>query len=242
LRATAAAGYDGVVLGRVARGLGRAIRRRPAAFAGVAALVLALDVFLPPLVLSLARKPVDFFTFNPWLSKLPEFVLSPTVPLARKLEFLPGLALFWFSADSPYGGTEWGFAVDVMDVVRFLVMAGLVAAYCVLWLDRRARAARPERSLRLARHGGTAGALVSVLGLSTGPCSVMGCGAPVIPVLGLAFVGLSSGTLSLLASVSTWATTVVLVAMALGVLYLAWLAGGDRAVPTLSASPSEVRA
>ena len=45
--------------------------------------------------------------------------------------------------------------------------------------------------------------------------------------LGLAFVGLSSGTLSLLASVSTWGTTIVLVAMALGVLYPAWLTGAD---------------
>jgi hypothetical protein len=204
-------------------------------FAGVVAVVFLLDVFLPPLVLSLARKPVDFFTFNPWLSKLPEFVTSPTVPLSRKLEFLPGLALFWFSADSLYGGAEWGFAVDVSDLARFVLMAGLVATYFVLWLYRRDQVARPGWGVRLGRHGGTAGVLVSVLGLSTGPCSVMGCGAPVIPVLGLAFVGLSSGTLSLLAGLSTWATTVVFVAMALGVIALAWLAGAAR--PAVPARP-----
>ena len=45
-----------------------------------------------------------------------------------------------------------------------------------------------------SRRFGIAGALMSILGLSTGPCSVMGCGAPVLPVIGLAFVGLSSGT------------------------------------------------
>ena len=66
-----------------------------------------------------------------------------------------------------------------------------------------------------------------MLGLSTGPCSVVGCGAPVIPVLGLAFTGLTSGTLTLLARVSRVATTLVLVGLTVGVLYLAWRAGTD---------------
>ncbi|HEV8676308.1 MAG TPA: hypothetical protein VGX21_19905 [Methylomirabilota bacterium] len=216
---------------RVFRGIGAAIKARPLVFAAVAVAVLLLDVFLPLLVLSVARKPVDYFTFNPWLRRLPEFLASPSVPLARKLEFVPNLALFWFSADSPYGEPEWGFAVDVTDLARFLLMAALIAAYFALWLYRRDQVAGAGWGTRL-RQGGVAGALTGVLGLSTGPCSVMGCGAPVIPVVGLAFVGLSSGTLKLLAGLATVATTVVLGAMTLGVAYLGWLVGaGDPPRP-----------
>jgi hypothetical protein len=47
-------------------------------FALVAAGVFWLDILVPPIVLSLARKPVDFFTFNPWLKRSPS-----TSPLAR---------------------------------------------------------------------------------------------------------------------------------------------------------------
>jgi hypothetical protein len=211
----------------VVRGVGSAIRARPGIFAALALAVVVLDVLVPPLVLSVTRKPVDYFTFNPWLAKLPAFVASPSVPLARKIEFVPNLALFWFSADGPYGEPEWGFAVDVTDAARFLLMGALVAAYFTLWLYRRDQLAGAHWGTRL-RRGGVAGALTSVLGLSTAPCSVMGCGAPVIPVLGLAFVGLSSGTLKLLAGLATVATTAVLLAMALGVSYLAWLVGRDR--------------
>ncbi len=53
----------------------------------------------------------------------------------------------------------------------------------------------------------------------------MGCGAPVIPVVGLAFVGLSSGTLALLAELSRVATAFVFIAVTLGLVYLGWLAG-----------------
>ena len=215
-----------LTVARTVRGIGAALRARPGAFAAVAAGVLLLDFFLPPVVLSLARKPADYFAFNPWLSRLPEFLASPAVPLSRKLEFLPNLALFWFSADSGYGAPEWGFSVDVRDVARFVVMAVLIGAYFVLWLYRRDQVSRARWGIRLGRHGGIAGALASVIGLSTGPCSVMGCGAPVIPVVGLAFAGLSSGTLGLLACLSTVFTAVVLGAMALGVLALGWLVGG----------------
>jgi hypothetical protein len=68
--------------------------------------------------------------------------------------------------------------------------------------------------------------VLSVSGLSTGPCSVMGCGAPVLPVVGLAFVGLSSGALRLLAQLATVATAAVLVALVLGVGHLGWSVGG----------------
>lgn len=67
----------------------------------------------------------------------------------------------------------------------------------------------------------------SVFGLSTGGCTVMGCGAPVLPVVGLAFVGLSSTTLKWMAEVSTVATWVVLVGMGLGVVYFGWRLGAS---------------
>ena len=56
----------------------------------------------------------------------------------------------------------------------------------------------------------------------------MGCGAPVIPVVGLAFVGLSSGTLKWMSELSSIGTAVVLMGMALGVLYLGWRVGRPR--------------
>ena len=64
----------------------------------------------------------------------------------------------------------------------------------------------------------------------------MGCGAPIIPVVGLAFVGLSSGTLALLADVSRVATTFVFAAVALGVIYLGWLASSKGKVTTVAAA------
>ena len=54
--------------GRVLRGLAAALGARMRTFALVAAGVFWLDILVPPVVLSLARKPMDFFTFNPWLT------------------------------------------------------------------------------------------------------------------------------------------------------------------------------
>ena len=50
----------------------------------------------------------------------------------------------------------------------------------------------------------------------------MGCGVPVIPVVGLAFAGLSSGTLTWMSELSTIGTTVAMVGLAVGVVYLGW--------------------
>ncbi len=210
--------------GDCCRGMGAAIRRRPFPFLAAALATLALSVALPPIVLSVARKPVDFFTINPWLRRLPEYLASDA-PLADKAGKLWRLALFWFSADSPYGGTEWGFAVDVADLARIVVTSLLVGAWFALWLHVRAEARVRGWTARAAGRGGALGALVSVTGLSTGPCSVMGCGAPVLPVVGLAFVGLSSTTLSALARLSTLATAATLTALVAGVACLGWLAG-----------------
>jgi len=76
-----------------------------------------------------------------------------------------------------------------------------------------------------SRAGGIAGAFAGVVGLSTGPCSVVGCGAPVLPVVGLVFAGLSSGTLTLLSGASRILSAVVLVALTLVVAWLGWQAG-----------------
>jgi hypothetical protein len=206
-------------LGDVARGIAVAVRARPGLVLGAAAAVFALSILLPPALLSVARKPVDYFTFNPWLKRLPEYLASD-VPREQKIAKLPDLALFWFSADSPFGGTEWGYAVDVRDLGRLLLTALLFGLYFALWRQRRARVAVAGWSARAARSGGVAGALASVLGLSTGPCSVMGCGAPVLPVVGLAFAGLSSTTLVLLSRLSTAASAVLIVALLAAVVGL----------------------
>jgi hypothetical protein len=206
------------------RGVTAAVRARRGHFLLIAGGVLALDLFLPVVVLSLVRKPWTFFTFNPWLKKVPDYLVSE-VPLSRKLDFLSGVALFWFSADGPFGAPEWGFAVDTMDVLRFLAMALLIATYFALWLYRREHNLLTGPAGRGTPAGGMAGACVSVLGLSTGPCSVVGCGAPVLPVVGLVFAGLSSGTLALLSVLSRAVVPVVLVGLTAGVLYLGWRVG-----------------
>jgi hypothetical protein len=204
-------------------------------FLGVAAVVVAMSIVGPVLVLSLARRPVDYFTFNPWLKRLPAYVVSSTIPLEQKLEKLPALALFWFSSDSPYGGTDWGFAVDVTDAARILLLAALFGAYFALLAHgRRGRSSSAGGRLATQR-GGIAGMLASVVGLSTGPCSVMGCGAPVIPVVGLAFAGLSSGTLAFLASLSRVATVVMFVALVGAVVTLGWRAGSLEGSPPMPA-------
>jgi hypothetical protein len=218
-------------LTRTGRGIRAAVRARPGLLALVAGGVFVLELALPPLVLSLSRKPVDFFSFNPWLRRLPEFLASDQVPLARKLEFLPNLALFWFSADSPVMGTEWAFHVEVRDLARFALSSVLIGLFFALWAHDRAR--RPPGAGwagPAGGSGGVAGAVTGMLGLSTGPCSVTGCGAPVLPVVGLAFTGLSSGTLALLATLSRAATVAMMLLMAAGVVAYGWRLG--RPAPT----------
>jgi len=197
-------------------GVGAAILARPKLFLAVAIGIFALNIFLPPVVLSLVRKPWDYFTFNPWLSKLPEYLTSSDVSITRKLAFLPNLALFWFTADSAYGGVEWGFAVSVRDLVRFVFMSLIFGAYFAVWSYRRDRLTKCGWVARTSGYGGATGALATILGFSVGPCSVMGCGAPVIPVIGLAFMGLSSNTLKWLAELSRIGTGIVLLTMTLG--------------------------
>jgi hypothetical protein len=215
-----------VIAGTVMRGVGRAVRARVGTVVLVATGVVALDVLLPPLVLSVFRAPWTFFTFNPWLKRLPAYLAS-SKPWSEKLDFLSRVALFWFSADGPYGAPEWGFAVDTMDVARFVLTGLLIGIYVALWLERRA-AVRSGLGLGAS---GAIGAGVSVLGLSTGPCSVVGCGAPVLPVVGLGFAGLSSTTLAVLSQISRVSAIAVVVALVVAIAWLGWQAGRRPVAP-----------
>ena len=221
-------------LRRAGSGIGWALRAHWGVFAAVASAVVVLDIVVPVAVLSLARRPVDYFTFNPWLPNLPGFLASGKGTLAERLDKAWGLALFWFSADGIFG-IDWGFAVTTADLARFALTAILIGAYFALWRHRRDQTGAVSRGLRLGRQGGALGAAGSVCGLATGGCTVMGCGAPMIPVVGLAFVGLSSGTLAWLSQLSTVATTVVIAGMTAGVVYLGWKVGG--AAPLTLPSP-----
>src|SRR5262249_39428592 len=120
-----------------ARATGNAIGARPWAFVAVTALMVALGAMLPALVLSVARKPLTYFAFNPWLQRLPEYLVSDR-PIGEKLDFLSRVALFWFSADGAYGAPEWGFAVDSLDLIRMVATGALAGAYfCLLLALRR---------------------------------------------------------------------------------------------------------
>jgi hypothetical protein len=189
-----------------------ALIAHPVLFAAVTAGVALLNVAAPVAILSAVRKPLDYYTFNPWLKRLPEYLASDDAALGEKLSKLSNLALFWFSAGSSYGGAEWGFAVDVKDAARILLVSALFGLYFALW--------RVHRDVVL----GGAGAAATVFGVSTGACSVTGCGAPVLPVLALAFVGLESGTLHFLAQVSRVATLAVVGALVAAIAYLCWKA------------------
>ena len=221
----------------VVRGIARAVRSRWRAALVTIVAVLALDVLLPPLVLSVARTPWTYFTWNPWLKRAPEYLASDR-PWAEKLDFVSQVALFWFAAEGPYGQSEWGFVVDARDVARFLLTALLIGVYVALWLDHHAAGVH----VPAARTGGALGAFASVLGLSTGPCSVVGCGAPVLPVLGLVFVGLSSTALALLSLLSRVSVVVVVGALVIAVMRLGRQAGVRAAGSGSAPAPAATRA
>ena len=204
-------------VGEALRGAWTALAAHPGMFASVTLAVATLNVVAPVVILSAVRKPLDFYTFNPWLKRLPEYLASDDAPLVEKLAKLPDLALFWVSAGSTYGGAEWGFAVDVTDVGRILLISVLFGLYFALWRRYRDLSLGGAQALR---GGGIAGGAATLFGLSTGACSVTGCGAPVIPVLGLAFVGLESGTLHFFAESSRVATIALLAVLVLAVGYL----------------------
>ena len=216
-------------VGETLRGAGKAFMAHPGVFVSVSVAVAALNVLAPVAILSAVRKPVDYYSFNPWLTRLPEYLASDEATLGEKLRKLPDLALFWFSAGSSYGGAEWGFTVDVTDLGRILLISALFGLYFALWRRYRDLALGGAQVLQ---RGGLAGAVGTVFGVSTSACSVMGCGAPVIPVLGLAFVGLQSGTLHFLAQSSSVATIAVFAVLVLAAGYLAYRTGRASREPS----------
>jgi len=209
---------------RSLRGIGTAVRARPWFFVAVALGVFALDILVPPLVLTLARKPISAFTINPWLPGLRDYLVSGRGSLGERLARTWGLALFWFSSDNSFG-LEWGFAVTTADLARFAFTSLLVALYFALWMERRAALAVTPWGRRAGRSGGVLGVLGGIFGLSTGGCTVMGCGAPVLPVIGLAFAGLSSTTINWMSELSTIGTAAVLIGLVSAVGWLGWRTG-----------------
>jgi hypothetical protein len=206
------------------RGIAAALRSRAKIVWGVTAAVAIFNLAAPVVILSLARKPMDFFTFNPWLSRLPEYLASDAA-LSKKLSFLSHMAIAWVSADNQGEGIEWGFIVDVPVLVRILLTSLVFGAFFALWSYRRRQGEACGVGFKAARPAGVAGAVTSVFGLTTGPCTLAGCGVPVLPVVGLVFTGLSSGTLTLFATLSRISTAVVLSVMSLAVIWLGWRAG-----------------
>jgi len=217
-------------IGRSLRGIGTAVRSQASLFVAVALGVFALNILVPPLVLTVVRKPVTAFTVNPWLPALPDYLISGQGTLGERIAKAWGLALFWFSSDNSFG-LEWGFAVTPADLARFVFLSLLVAAYFALWLERQ-NPPGTAWGMGAGGSGGVLGALGGIFGLTTGGCTVMGCGAPVLPVIGLAFVGLSSTTIKWMSDLSSLGTAAVIIGLAAAVLWLGWRVG-DPAVAAL---------
>ncbi len=207
------------------RGIGTAIRARPGIVWGTTAPVFVFNLVAPIAILSIARRPPDYATFNPWLPRLPAY-LGSEEPLLKKLAFLSNMAIGWVSADNKVEGIDWGFIIDVPALGRVLLTSLVFGAFFALWSYRKHEGQACGTAFKAARPAGVAGALTSVFGLTAGPCTLAGCGVPVLPVVGLAFTGLSSGTLTLFATLSRVAIAVVLAAVSAGVLRLGWQVGG----------------
>jgi hypothetical protein len=214
------------------RGIAAALRSRTKIVWGVAAAVFVFNLAAPVVILSVARRPLDFFTFNPWLRRLPEYLASEE-PLSKKLSFLSNMAIAWVSADNGGEGIDWGFIVDVPTLWRIFLTSLVFGAFFALWSYRRHQGAAGGAAFKAARPAGVAGAITSVFGLTTGPCTLSGCGVPVLPVVGLALTGLTSGTLTLLAALSRISIAVVLSLMGLAVIWLGWRAGSRPDGPLL---------
>lgn len=207
------------------RGIATALRARARLVWGVTAAVCVFNLAAPIVILSVARRPLDFFTFNPWLSRLPEYLASDE-PLTKKLSFLSNVAIAWVSADNKVEGIDWGFIVDVPTLAQILLTSLVFGTYFALWSYRRREGEACGLGFRAARPAGLAGAATSIFGLTAGPCTLAGCGVPVLPVIGLAFTGLSSGTLTLFTTLSRISIAVVLAAMSVAVVWFGWRVGG----------------
>jgi hypothetical protein len=214
----------GAAIARTFRGIMAAMKSRAGVVLGVTALVAVFNLTAPVVILSIARRPPDFFTFNPWLPRLPDYLRSDE-PLEKKLGFLSNMAIAWVSADDKGQEIDWGFIVDVPTLARIALTSLVFGAYFALWSYRRRQGEASGLGAKAARPAGIAGAVASIFGLSTSPCTLAG-DLPVMPVVGVAFTGLSSGALAFFSTLSQISFAVVLAAMSLAVLWLGWQAGG----------------
>src|SRR5256885_10418998 len=92
------------------RGISAAVRSRAGILVGVAAPVAVFNLVAPVGLLSLVRRPADFFTFNPWLQRLPNY-LGSSEPRSAKPSFLSHLTISSLSAEGPEG-PDLGLLVD----------------------------------------------------------------------------------------------------------------------------------
>src|SRR5207245_9508684 len=128
---------------RVLRAPARAIRGRAGIFVLIVAGVVAMNLVLPPFVLSVVRKPYDYFSINPWLHNVPSWLASGEATASRKVDFVWNVAVLWFVASGEYDAAEWGFTVTVADIARWALMGVLFGACVTLCLERRTQLERP---------------------------------------------------------------------------------------------------
>ena len=177
-----------MVVARTARGIAAGVRSRAGVAAAVAVAVALFDLLAPVVLLSLAKKPADFFTWNPWLRRLPEYLGSGDA----KLAVLAQLRIAWFAA-----GDDWVFVLDVPTLALIACTAVVFGVWFALWSSRRA---------------GLVGAIGSLLGLTTCPCT-------------LAFAGAPAASLAAIATLSRAGTAIVLAGMIAGILWSGFSAG-----------------
>src|SRR5256885_15557856 len=126
-------------MARVLQATVRAIRRRAGVFVLVVAAIAALNLVLPPLVLSVARKPYDYFSINPWLHNLPSWLASGEATASRKVDFVWNVAVLWVVASGGDDAGGGGVSVTGADVRRRGLMGVVFAASLSLWVERRPR-------------------------------------------------------------------------------------------------------
>src|SRR5205085_4677311 len=147
------------------RGIFAALRSRAGVLLGVGTAVVVFNLLAPVALLSVLRRPADFFTFNPWLRRLPDY-LGSSESLSRKLAFLSHLTIAWVSAEGSEG-IDWGFIVDVPTVLRIVCTALIFGAYFALWSygRRKPRPTQPGLSAA-ARPAGVLGVMTGAFGLT----------------------------------------------------------------------------
>src|SRR5260370_36634444 len=156
------------------RGSGGAVRARAKMVLAVTAAVSIFNLGAPVIILSIVRRPVDFFSFNPWLRRLPEYLASEE-PLAKKLSFLSNMAIAWMSADNESEGIEWGFVGAVPPLFRILLTSLVFGAYFALWSYRRREGEASGVGFQAAHPPGLLGAVTRLVGPPTPPSTLARC-------------------------------------------------------------------